>query len=308
MFEKIYIISVSDQEERRAEIQEELWSLGWNNFEFIDSERGDSLENTKKLIEDRVLDKTFIDPYGNLSKNIIACSLSHKKAYSKFLKDGFETCLILEDDVRISTTGLKYLLRGQFYEIQNELSSIDWDIFIWGLVGTNVPHYDENFNNFKYIREYKKYSPDWAAHAYQITRDAAHKLILNNSPVKFAADVNLETSNVNIYCTPFTLLEQTAGNVSRFEADRFKSRLDSSISEVLFLEHFKSSTSKNMGMESLNGDSIYDIYFGTDRNLKYEKTKFVCSIDKDLEISGVRFKDFIDQFNNIQPNWCYIDF
>lgn len=101
MFQKIYIINVSTEVQRREYVKQELEKIGWFNYEFINAVTGDELEDTDKLVERTILSETFIDPNGILTKNIIACSLSHKKAYSKFLEDGYDSCLILEDDIRI---------------------------------------------------------------------------------------------------------------------------------------------------------------------------------------------------------------
>ena len=189
MFQKIYIINVSTEVKRREHVKQELEKIGWFNYEFISAVTGDELEDTDKLVESKILAETFIDPNGILTKNIIACSLSHKKAYSKFLEDGYESCLILEDDIRIGKDFLSLLINGNIKDIVNEQYKVDWDIFMWGLVGENIPHYIDTPSGLNYVREYKKYTPDYAAHAYQITRKGAEKLLRNNTPVKFAADV-----------------------------------------------------------------------------------------------------------------------
>ena len=305
MFDKIYIINISEDTIRRNSISTELESIGWNSFEFIDAVKGSDLTDTKTLIENGVLSSQFIDPFGLLTKNIIACALSHKKAYKKFLEDGYSTCLILEDDVRLSTNGLKFLFNGNIDHIQKELNHLDWDVFIWGLVGPNVPHYDNIPYRNGFVREYKKYNPDWAAHAYQITRKSAHQLIDNNTPIKFAADVNLETSGNKIYCTPWTLIEQNTGQLSRFYADK----LEQSFKNLVYDSEFSSKTSLTIeDKSSLCGNSQYDIYFSPDRNIRYESRNYSCKISKEIEVSKIEFKQFIDKEGTVSNNWCHITF
>jgi|TARA_B110000093_G_C12915415_1_gene386723 glycosyl transferase family 25 len=303
-FQKIYVINLKSQIDRRESVKRELESAGWYNHEFIEAVDGKSLPSTDVLIEDGVLSKTFIDPNGLLTKNIIACSLSHMKAYEKFLQDGHESCLIIEDDIRINTLFLKKKITGRLHEISFEKSGVDFDIFMWGLVGENIPHYDEGFNGkFKHIAEYKKYSPDYAAHAYQITREGAQKLITNNTPVRFAADVNLETSDCNIYCTPWSLIDQHSGILSRFATDN----LEQSFIKLINKNEFASDTSSEIKSKgSLCGTPMYDIYFSPDRNIRYEKKKYSCNISKDINVKSIKFETFTDLDGTINRNWCHI--
>ena len=302
-FQKIYVINLKSQVKRRESIERELESAGWYNHEFIEAVDGKYLPNVDVLIEDGVLSKTFIDPNGLLTKNIIACSLSHKKAYEKFLQDGHESCLILEDDIRINTLFFKNKINGKLNKIESEKSKSDLDIFMWGLVGENIPHYFGADPRFEHIAEYKKYNPDYAAHAYQITRKGAQKLIANNTPVKFAADVNLETSECSIYCTPWSFIDQHSGILSRFKTDN----LEQSFKGLINASEFDSDTSSEVkGKGSLCGTSMYDIYFSPDRNIRYEKKKYSCNISKDINIKSIKFETFTDSNGIKNRNWCHI--
>jgi glycosyl transferase family 25 len=302
-FQKIYVINLKSQVKRRESIERELISGGWYNYEFIEAVDGKSLPNTDILINDGVLSKTFIDPNGLLTKNIIACSLSHKKAYEKFLQDGYESCLILEDDIRLNTLFFKNIINGKLNKIELEKSKSDWDIFLWGLVGENIPHYFEPDSKFKHIAEYKKYNPDYAAHAYQITRRGAYKLIENNTPIKFAADVNLETSECSIYCTPWSLIDQHSGILSRHATDN----LEQSFKGLINSNEFASGTSSEVkGKGSLCGTSMYDIYFSADRSIRYEKKKYSCDISKDIDVKSIKFETFTDSNGIKNRNWCHI--
>jgi glycosyl transferase family 25 len=305
MVQKIYIINLKDDTDRRKSITKELESVGWDNFEFIDAIKGSDLPPVQEMIDNKLLDQTFIDPNGTLTKNIIACSLSHKKAYQKMIADGHYKALILEDDIRFTDTGLKYLYADKLAKVREELTRVDWDIFMWGLVGENIPHYINTPAGFKEIREYKKYSPDWAAHAYQITRKAAMYLLKNNTPVRFAADVNLETAGLNMYCTPWTIIEQSAGLLSRFQADQ----LEQSFKGMLYYNSPGSHTTNGLSDKaSLDGSDMYDVYFSNDRNIKYESKSYNCKISKDIEFDNITFKQFTDINGTTNNNWCHINF
>lgn len=306
--DKIYIISVFDQYARRESIAEELKSVGWYNYEFIDAVRGLDLPSIDEMVNNGTLSKTFIDPNGLLNRNIIACSQSHKNAQLKFLEDGHKSCLILEDDVRLSIAMYKNLASGLIRHIQEEVSRIDPKIFMWGLVGTGIPHYGSGIPGFNFVKEYKKYTPDWAAHAYQLNREGAHAVIQNNSPIKFAADVNLEATGLKIHCTGMTLLEQTSGITSRYIADNVQHLVEAKTKDIIFTGAFYSSTLEDRGMYSFNGNSMNDIYFSDDRNISYEKIKFECNIEKAVIFKSIEFKDFIDPNGFVAKDWCFINF
>lgn len=307
MFDKIYIINIKSDIEKRIKVDEELRSAGFNNYEFIEAVEGIDLPDTDTLRNTGVLSGTFIDPNGILTKNIIGCALSHQKAYNKFLEDGYEKCLILEDDIKFEASFFKSISSGLIPQINRDLSLVNWDIFIWGLVGENIPHYEEPNKQYQgnsvNIQEYKKYTPDWAAHAYQITRAGALKLIKNNSPIRFAADVNLETSDSIIYCTPWSFINQVTGEINRFMSDVLFSRIKEAIGDV----DINSTTGATKDKGSLCGNSMYDIYFSPDRSIIYEKKKWMCEISKEISMKSVEFKPFTDSSGTVTPAWCHIN-
>jgi GR25 family glycosyltransferase involved in LPS biosynthesis len=304
IFDKVYIISLNTGKKRREHIVGELNSIGWRNYEFIDAIPGSEINKISELIDKEIVSNPFIDPNGLLTKNIIGCALSHKMAYQKFLDDGHDTCLILEDDAMITPIGYKFLLNGFHKKIKNELDKTNWDIFIWGLVGDNIPNYGPIYNNSVLV-EYKKYSPDWAAHAYQINRKGAQKLLDNNTPIKYAADVNLETGNCNIFATAYTLIAQKTGDFNRFTADN----LAESLTGVIYQEEFKSTTLGSIHNNApLGGYSSYEIYFGADRSIKYESRKYACNISKDIDVKSVSWETFKDAEGTECKNWCHIHF
>jgi len=84
MFDKIYIINISEDTIRRNSISAELESIGWNSFEFIDAVKGSDLTDTKTLIENGVLSNQFIDPFGLLTKILLHVLFLIKKHIKSF--------------------------------------------------------------------------------------------------------------------------------------------------------------------------------------------------------------------------------
>ena len=60
-----------------------------------------------------------------------------------------------------------------------------------------------------------KYPNGYAGHSYVITKSGAQKLLDNNKCVRFAADVNIHMSDVNLYCTPVSYFIQKMGNMKK---------------------------------------------------------------------------------------------
>ena len=81
--DKVYVISEKDSY-RRQEFTK-AWEWSDLEYEFVDAIMGRDLD-IKSMIQTGRLD-TFIDPSGNLSKNIIGVALSHQKAYEIALNE-----------------------------------------------------------------------------------------------------------------------------------------------------------------------------------------------------------------------------
>ena len=115
--DQIYVINVAKDKFRKKNMIKFFSDYNITNYTFIDAIGGDDLPSIKDLIYEKTLNLSFIDPVGLLTKNIIACALSHKKTLDTFLSSNFDNCLILEDDVKFSPRFFKYLANNSLYEI-----------------------------------------------------------------------------------------------------------------------------------------------------------------------------------------------
>ena len=97
----IYIINVREDRDRLVQTIENLTQAGYYNYKVIEAINGDNVD-TNQLLNEGKLNKTFSDPNGNLNPNIIACALSHRKAYLEFNKSSYDRCLIIEDDIQFT--------------------------------------------------------------------------------------------------------------------------------------------------------------------------------------------------------------
>ena len=138
-FDKIYIINLAWHKKRREAISAELDSVGWNNYEFIDAISGSQLPSTSEMVRSGTISNVFRDANGILTKNIFACSMSHRKAQQKFLDDGLNTCLIIEDDAKFMPVALKMMIAGGMDRLHNEYI-LKIGIFSCGECPTHICH------------------------------------------------------------------------------------------------------------------------------------------------------------------------
>jgi GR25 family glycosyltransferase involved in LPS biosynthesis len=136
--------------------------------------------------------------------------LSHKKVYDTFLASGYNSCLILEDDVKFSESFYVDVMTGNFGQFINNLRNTEYDVCFWGKSSSAIIN---NRQIAPFLFETKLCTYTWAAHAYQITRKCAEKLVANYFPIKYAADVFLEASDLRIVSPSYSYLLQHMGPV-----------------------------------------------------------------------------------------------
>ena len=219
----IYIINLPSYTERRNRLVELFKAFNITNYEFIEGIDGSDLPDQTTLITNGTLNKVFKDPNGLLTPSIIGCALSHRKVYETFLESKYQNCLILEDDAAFTSKMYAYLATGKFDLLVEQVNKIRYDIFLWGRMfdnelGTTYTSYSEIY---KPILNKGMYS----AHAYQITRSSAIKLLNNCLPIQYAADVYLESLGLNFYSPEFNLITQKRGVIDHDSMEKIHNQL-----------------------------------------------------------------------------------
>ena len=210
-FSKIYLLTIPRNAERCKSVSEELKNQGIE-FEIIYGIDGHDLTSNKiSQVYSRKKEADFREKYASpkrLKINEIACSLSHCKLYKLILENNYDTCLILEDDVKILPSDHKELL----YALE-ELPE-KWDLLYLGHEN-NIDYmslYDKTkanllfplFNflikkeyNSEYFRNmFKQYysqhlelpGAQSCTFSYVVTRSGAEKLLNAQTPVFLEAD------------------------------------------------------------------------------------------------------------------------
>tara|TARA_X000001382_G_scaffold30774_1_gene19746 strand:+ start:474 stop:1331 length:858 start_codon:yes stop_codon:yes gene_type:complete len=209
--DKIYVINLPKRKDRRQEFDETFSKL---EYEYIEAISGDEV-NIHELIKNKRLSKFFYDPAGSVNRNVIACNLSHLKAWETFLKDGSDICLVFEDDVlhteeifqTITEDGEVINRPSQHWnEMMSQIEDLEWDIIFLG----KKQEYVNGIDKTPLFCE-----PFWGAglfggHSYMLNKKSIRNLILKYKPIQYAADVFLDMmiGDMNVFALKKSLFRQ----------------------------------------------------------------------------------------------------
>ena len=196
-FDKVYVISLPRRLDRRERVKRILNGI---DFEFVDSIDGYRDIDIKELIKNKELSTEFKDPVGLITKGIVGCALSHKKAWKKFIDSKEDTGLFFEDDLMMTKDIFRqppgqevteYSEYTQYYtDLLNEIDTIkDWDVLF---LGRKQLAYPGDMITKHIVRPVFGQS-GWGAHAYVLNKRSVKKLMKEYTPIEYAADVFLET-------------------------------------------------------------------------------------------------------------------
>lgn len=156
IIDKIYCINLKKRADRRYESEEEFKKHNLK-VEFIEAVDGHS-EYKKEGNPIRM-----INCHPAAEAGLYGCTMSHKIALEKIVKNGFKNALILEDDVAFCD-GINSKLETVFSH-----TPIDYDILMLGLNIRSTPIVINNYIG--------KVSSAYCTHAYIITNEYSNYVI-----------------------------------------------------------------------------------------------------------------------------------
>ncbi len=210
LISNIYVVTIKRNLDRQTRMTK-LLNKHYLQFSFIEGIDGEQLNsNTFKQVFDANKSRSRLGY--DITKNEVACSLSHINALKTFLEnDNQDYALILEDDIVITNFDS---LKDAIDQLPNKKQ---WDLLYLGYQDMNIRM--PFFMKFKYhfiypilnvlklkIYDLKKikrifgrpYNNYWfragshnTSHAYVVSKSAAKKIIDYNTPVFLQADVVL---------------------------------------------------------------------------------------------------------------------
>jgi GR25 family glycosyltransferase involved in LPS biosynthesis len=210
LLSNIYVITIKRNLERQTRMTNLLGEYNLQ-FSFIEGEDGGQLDKEKsKQVFDAYKSRAHLGY--DVTKNEIACSLSHIKALKTFLENDKQDCaLFLEDDISISNfesleSAFKLMPKPNEWDLlylgyQQMNMKIPINIYLKCLLAypilnsLKLKRYDLQKIKRIFGRPYNNY---WFragshnnAHAYIVSKSAAKKIIDYNTPVFLQADVLL---------------------------------------------------------------------------------------------------------------------
>ncbi len=119
-FDKIYVISLKRNKERRRLINDRMKKVGVD-FEIFDACDGQFFEHIWKKLDNPIF----------TTKNYVACQISHLQVYNDALSQGYKRILILEDDVKPHKNILN------LFESYKSQIPDDYDLLYFGWIPLN---------------------------------------------------------------------------------------------------------------------------------------------------------------------------
>ncbi|MES2734283.1 MAG: glycosyltransferase family 25 protein [Bacteroidota bacterium] len=169
-FDQILVISLPFRRDRRENIYQQMShrNISYTFFEAVDG----------KVLDINQLEEDFFSNYAKryLSSGSIGCALSHIRAWQQIVVQGWEYCLILEDDVILSDTFVEDL-RVRMPEVPP-----DFDILYLGS-GLTAPHHIRKFIS---THVFEPHYPREGMYAYVVSAKGAQTLLQNLFPINLA--------------------------------------------------------------------------------------------------------------------------
>jgi GR25 family glycosyltransferase involved in LPS biosynthesis len=289
----VYILNRTQDYRRKETLLEELKFIPGLNYKIVTAVTGDVLPSVPDMIQNKTLFPVFTDPVGLLTKNIIATALTHQKAYNTFLSSEYSSCLILEDDARFTKKFYKYISNGKIDKIIKDIVESDYDVIYWGRSNyadeRKIAHtgkYSEYLNHTELNIDY------YGAHAYQVSKQGATKIMKQALPVKFPADVLLESLDLNVYSPDYSMVIQNAGPVTQGVAHRLMDTLRTIGEES---DTLQSSTKEDFDFKYSNRDKG-----------RYTKQVKECRVYADIPVDKITFGNRKLPNGKIVENWASI--
>ena len=213
-FGRNYVINLKRHPNR---LKTALELLGEENTTVIEGVDGYEMEGNKEWLREN-MSNVIRDPNGWWTLGIVACSLSHKKAWKAFLDSGEPTACFFEDDV-IASPHLNF---DVIEEIRDGIDDKNWGCVFLGKYDERIrlvnpqnkvmPERNEDKTWSMYKRVQKN---QYAAHAYILNRKSAQWYYDKMDKVSLAADVHLEWCPFDIYAPRYNMFEQIKRHTQR---------------------------------------------------------------------------------------------
>lgn len=163
MFDKIYVVSLRRDVERRKKVSDRLNAIGMP-FDFFDAYDGRLFSHLWQKLD---------NPYFE-NPNYVACNLTHLAIYNDALNKGYKKILILEDDVvpHSNYNAIMDIIKNQIPETYDLL------YFGWIPLTDDKSYWDYNIINDRFVKQNILHSKNlWGLYAYSITEGLMREMV-----------------------------------------------------------------------------------------------------------------------------------
>lgn len=210
--DQIYVIT-NLEDTRRKEAFEKAWSIfkGFD-YKFIPAVFGKDLD-INLLLKSQQISEYFYDNSGNLSSNILATALSHRKVYVDAYAEKHNRILVLEDDARPSHKFYDYIISGKYLKVLDDIENLTYYTYFLGQPQEKI--YGDYLNG---ISVNMRRNIQFAAHAYILDCNALPRLLEETESIKVAADVVLQGpwNEFNCLGTSHSIIMQQGHLLNKF--------------------------------------------------------------------------------------------
>ena len=103
-FDRVFVLSLEKSVERRTEVERQMRTLGWNNWEYVDGVDGnaidyqDAAERGQIVLMDECARRHYMATF---SRGEVGCYLGHAEAWRLAAARGYRRTMVLEDKILI---------------------------------------------------------------------------------------------------------------------------------------------------------------------------------------------------------------
>ncbi|CAM2009917.1 glycosyltransferase family 25 protein [Acanthopleuribacter pedis] len=143
-FDHIYVLTLERAHHRRNHIESELKGLSFEFFTGVDKHQLDRDTLIDKGVYDDQRHRSCKRTHRGMNLGEIACALSHRNIWQDAVDKGYESILILEDDIHLERSRLASFGRA-LEELPNQ-----WELLMLGYYSEKYPSFKTHFQRATY--------------------------------------------------------------------------------------------------------------------------------------------------------------
>ena len=221
MFDKIYVISLCKDKERRQSIDRRLKAIDMP-YQFFDALDGKLIKHIFKKLNNSYF----------VNSNYLACNLSHISVYNDAIINNYKKILILEDDA---------IPHKNYNDLIKIIEIPEYDLLYFGWIplSEDCQYWNYNLINDKFINAHIFNAQNlWSLYAYSITDNLMKKMVELYSeqfPMeidRYFVNISKEIKSYGISPQLFTHDYALSNNTGVIDRNNFAKYIDSRFGKI----------------------------------------------------------------------------